>query len=386
MNLHILEKLDYTLYSDQERVQLARELIAGNTKEIDLENMSEQKQLEGIANFILYGKEENTEKSIVDRKRVFIKAKYNSFAKKEPESLEALQESVSFNEAEIKELGTKNVYTKPKQKISREDDLDIPGIIDLWSTIDTMQYMYDISSGKKTPTQEDILNGKVLSGLRLYKWRHWLIDVRRHQFYLKDAYKKTIHFINIKQPQHSQIDWCSNSQYRTEEGLHIVREHILDFTNPDHIYYLLEYYGELKQSTYEDTTSQMRFILYTLEELIEKTELSPNRMDILIMKVDKKINKRICEHLKLTYGLDYNENYISTIWKQEICKKIAAQADLDIDQYNARHYPKAWKYCRDCGEVKLKDEREFVKKNTSADGLSNRCKKCDKKKRDKNKV
>ena len=36
-------------------------------------------------------------------------------------------------------------------------------------------------------------------------------------------------------------------------------------------------------------------------------------------------------------------------------------------------------------KIKLKDTREFMRKSRSSDGLSNRCKDCDKKNRQKNK-
>lgn len=385
MNLHVLEHLDYGLYSDGERVQLTSKLLDDPKVQnnLDLENASIQKQLEGMANYILYGKHDDTEKSIVDKKEVFIKSKYSSFQKKEPESLDQLRESLHFNEAEIKPLDKKNSYTKPKQVISRTKDADIPGIDELWETIDQMQRIYDISTKKAEPTEEEILNGKILSGLALYKWRHWLIDVRRHQFYLKDSYKKQIKFINVAPTSTDYIDWENDSQYTLPDGTKkLVREHTIDFTNLDHIYHLLEFYGQIRQATYDDLNAPSRYLLDSLEEIIDKTNLPDSRMDILMMKVEKKTNLRIKEMLQLKYGLNYSENYISTIWKQEICKKIAAQADIEVDKYNCRNYAKAWKRCRCCGEYKLADEREFVKKNTTKDGLSTRCKECDKKDRE----
>lgn len=57
-------------------------------------------------------------------------------------------------------------------------------------------------------------------------------------------------------------------------------------------------------------------------------------------------------------------------------------AQLVNDRFAARDDLSKWKRCNTCGYLKLRDEREFVKKNTNKDGLSNRCKACDKDIRD----
>lgn len=376
LNLHILEKLDYDVYTDEDRVEFVRDLL--DSTEIDnFENPSVQKQLEGVANYILYGKSAITNKSDVDKKAIFIKAKNNSFKKKEPDSLEALQETLTFNESKVQPYYQRNIYTKPKQKISRIDDKDVPYMEELWHTIDQMQRIYNISIGKEEPTQEEIDKGKILTGLRLYKWRHWLIDVRRHQFYLKDSHKRQVHFTAIQQPNPHRIDWDCDSFYFKEDGtFHLIREHTLDFTDPHHIYCILENYSALMQESYEDLDGSGRYILYSLDEIIEKTDLSKDRLAILIWKIDKKSNLRIAEFLQKKYGKTYTENYISTIWKQEICTKIAKQAELEEKKFLYKGKEGMWKTCRVCGERKLLEE--FVKKTGTKDGHSNRCKKCDK--------
>ena len=53
-----------------------------------------------MANYILVGKDENGQNA-VDRKEVQIQTKYNSYKKKNTESLEALIESPTFNEADV---------------------------------------------------------------------------------------------------------------------------------------------------------------------------------------------------------------------------------------------------------------------------------------------
>ena len=57
---------------------------------------------------------------------------------------------------------------------------------------------------------------------------------------------------------------------------------------------------------------------------------------------------------------------------------ICAAVELNYDEFLARNYDKAWKICNRCGRELLRDSRNFVKKAKSSDGLTSRCKFCDK--------
>jgi hypothetical protein len=46
-----------------------------------------------------------------------------------------------------------------------------------------------------------------------------------------------------------------------------------------------------------------------------------------------------------------------------------------------KDYDKGWKVCTKCGRELLRDSRNFVKKTKSSDGLTNKCKRCDKEER-----
>ena len=131
MDLKLLKQLDYNIYSNVDRTAHVTELIEEYECEngtIELDAPAVATQLEGMANFILYGKDPETGKSCVDTKEIRIPTKFSSFKRKEPESLEALQESPVFSEAELRPYNFKNVYTKPKNTISRTKDGDIPGM------------------------------------------------------------------------------------------------------------------------------------------------------------------------------------------------------------------------------------------------------------------
>lgn len=54
---------------------------------------------------------------------------------------------------------------------------------------------------------------ELASDYRLYQLKHWLIDLRRHQYYLKDSYKPALHFAFVQPPHAQFIDWSQDCAY-----------------------------------------------------------------------------------------------------------------------------------------------------------------------------
>lgn len=362
--------------------------------------------LETIADYILYGKDEDSGESIVDRKEVQIKTKYNSYSKKEPESLDELMESPTFDENIFSK--DKNRYKTIKPKIDREKDKDIPGIKPLWELIDKFQHIIDVNNGK-----EEDPNIKKLKPVELYKFKHMVIDLRRQQFYLKDIVKPTICMFGtnvrkVRSIEDNSIPWdLENSNFSiaplgvfTNNDIKFINpkeyrgsdyqynkdaKYIIDFRNYEHIYYLLENYLDLEGESENNPESTIGLILRTLDFYIDIANLNESKKVILEYKKNKIRNEVIRDKLKKDFNLNHSANYISTIWKQKVCRDIAEAARLHYDYFLNREKPFAWKKCVQCGKIKLKDTREFMRKSRSSDGLASRCKECDKVNRLKNK-
>ena len=97
-------QLDFSLNTTKERRDYAEKYIENNKEKAFSEN-----DLETIANYILYGKDSDSGESIVDRKEVQIKTKYNSYSKKEPESLDELMESAQSEAITIVPIWTGSI-------------------------------------------------------------------------------------------------------------------------------------------------------------------------------------------------------------------------------------------------------------------------------------
>lgn len=384
-------KLDFSLVTAEER----KNYIAGF-------NLTQLKpsEIELCANYILYGKD-NAGKSEVDKKKIYINTKYNSYSTRAPESLDSLMENPNFDEGLISRSKTHYKIVKPT--IDREKDKDIPTMKEMWENIDRLQYILDVNSGK---IQDDTV--KKLTTSQVYKLRHNLIDIRRGQYYLKDIFKPTmapsLNKLNYI-PFEGEFDIVWNDEKSDygfaplgligEQGIaydvfNNLREvtyapdlynskakYIIDFRNPLHVYKMLEQYEEFITCSIDKPDSLMGLIAKTLDYYIDHANLKEQHYTIIDMKKRKYTNKKITEKLTELYGLHHTENYISTIWTQKICVEIANAATLHYDSFLLRDDDSAWKVCNTCKCSKLRDSRFFVRKSKAKDGFSGRCKVCD---------
>lgn len=394
--------LDFDLVTSDER----RDFIASK----DLSKLT-QKEIELCGNYILYGKDRSNNPEIdgtscVDRKEVQIQTKFQSYSKKEPISLDALLESPTFNENLLNPKPT--IYKKVKPTIDREKVKDIPGMKELWEQIQITQDLLDENTGKKERSE----NSKILTQKQIYYLKHYLIDMRKQQYYLMDS---TFQTLPPPQNKAQYFDCIQNLQMnypvyprgtmREERDNEFkmprmdkkfsaaainIEEEInrrkdsdkpyFNFLDKEHIYQLVLDYWDIKVAIQEIPDSPLLNLLWTLDFYIEKANLNEQQMLIVRDKKLRLLNRDIAHHLQEELGIYHQENYISTIWNK-ICQQIADAAELNYDEWLSKDYDKAWKRCNTCGKELLRDPRNFVRKAKSADGLTNCCKMCDKEKR-----
>lgn len=428
------------------------------------------RQLETLANYILYGKSTDTDTNAIERKEISQPAtRYSTYTKKAPVSLDELSESPTFAEDKARPVA-RNSYLNPKRHIVRPvytlddegtiecanistNDAGVPGMVELWDSIDRLEK----AAGKYAPAAEPytkaryLVNGKrvhkinhpvrevdgkltivapdvpepvKLTPLMAYRLKHWIIDQKRHQYYLKESNSPTAFASHFSFTPPSPIDWEEDSGYwltleeytrlrkdvnrakwrwrgvtrflytdtaeeeRKIEGgvcfvkeyFHLVSAHTLDFTNPLHVYALLENFRDLMVAHYARPESQIRCILDSFNDIVNRTDLHESRDIILYYKVHKWTNERIVRELE-EFGYSYANNYVSTIYKREICSKIAKQAIAMDQEYLARNAPHEWRKCTRCGERKLMTVDNFTVKPKNYGGLSYQCKICDRERR-----
>lgn len=370
--------VDFNIQKNTERVQEVKKELADKASPT-------KAQLTMLADYILFGKDEKG-LSPVDRGEIEIETKYKTYKKKQVESLDGLFESPTFNETEIQPV-KRSVYKNPKPVINK----DLPELQPLFESIN---YYEELKAKlEKEPETPELKT-------RIWKISHTIIDLRKQQYVIQEALQNTIKCMNLTSTPEINPEFLNGeikplglkignltrfTNPKEDKSFFIEPEKnvLLDLENPLHIYALLEMYEVLYERALENPYNNGKYLLETLDWYIDRTPLDESRKVIIQMKKLKYSNSQIREVLNKEFGLTYNDNYISTIYTKEICKKISEQVTLHKDSWRARNQEDAWKKCSCCGQWKLKDSRNFVRKKNSADGFTSRCKACDKIKKNK---
>ena len=395
-------QLDFKLITVDERTAYVNKFFLENEGYVPSKH-----ELTTITNYILFGKDPFINKhgqydpelpvekwtNMCNRKEIEIPTKYTTWAKKQPASLEETLESPVFNEAELLQPRIQGKTIRPV--FDRDEESDIPTIGGLWETID--HYNEKLKDPELTSAQH-------------YQYTHMIVELRREQFTLRDIFKPIrthrarnhTHFIPM--PSDLEIDWDgSNSKYgcapmgvyyegdlRFDDPLTLAdtkddwgysedSPHIIDFCDPHQIDVLVHhYYDIVDRCTYEPFAAQCA-IVRTLDYYIGKTDLTEIQREIVNYKKLHWPNKLIVEEINQKYQKSYNPNYISTIY-QKSCARIAKTAERIFNYYKERINPASFKKCAVCGEMKLRNSDEFMRKARNSDGFSSKCKECEKKK------
>ena len=157
--------LDYSIERDFQRVEAVKDILDS------LERDPNPTDLEQMASYILYGKDENGKNSIQRNETTDDGQKrYNTFqrASEKVMSLDELLENPLFDHEQVKSPHKRDPYKKPARTIHRPKydkktgelidpgDSDIPGMVQLWDSIDRLDKWIMQLEGK-LPADENTL-------------------------------------------------------------------------------------------------------------------------------------------------------------------------------------------------------------------------------------
>ena len=421
--------LNFSLTKREERIQYIEKYLNS------IPFTPTSSELDMMAKYILWG--ENEDGLNGRQEGLQLETASKTWDEKNLESLDALVESPTFNESSIR--GPSNPPTKiPREVFNRSTTRKSapPYILEtfetLWRKIDETELLisfYELEHDRRTsPIRQALLDRFTEADLEKFrsraqsiqpythlKLKHQLVDLRREQYTIRDSYAPVI----LSQPT-VQFDPFSfetldteipvfplgikhNSElsrkiFRTdrfpepgdfsEEDLVAIsnllwtertEKFFFDFGNEDHLYGLFGVLDELQDAREEENLeSNLDGFLDTLECYWKLAKLEPVLEDILEWKTLKRTNQQIADFVNGKYKKTYKPNYISTLYCKKCLGDIAAVAKNHREVMENIFFPENFKRCKDCGEVLLLNEKNFVKRHRSNDGFSPRCKKCEK--------
>ena len=422
--------LNFQLESAEDRAAYVRDYLASITFTPSADEM------EKISNYILWGKDERG-RNIQQEGLVELK----SWAPQAVESLDGLIETPGFTETSVRSLREPQLRI-PRTVFDRAKALErAPRHLretyeQLFRDIDRVELtlnFYELFCGKrKLPPRESLIarfteeeqqeiNERALkmSQYRYLKLKHLLVELRAQQYTYYDTFADKVrsHLESIKpvldetilrldedinvypiglkngselsQKIFSDVTPSTFNEQELEQLSQLLwrpasSSMTLDFTNPDHVYHLYCARADLRDASEEDPYriyGSAASVVSTLAYYEDCADLTNLQQDILNRKLHNEPNIQIASYINSTYGKSYNENYISTIYRQKIIPQIADAARKHREVLENVFYPENFKKCKDCGRVLLLSSDNFVKQKKSNDGFSPRCKACEKLKR-----
>ncbi len=340
-------KLDYTLTTPEERVKLVEQILEENPDPND-------KYLEVLADYLILcmEKQEKKERKILTENRM-------ATVNKRETSFEGLVSQLENGEDGIYNLMNDSKVTifQPKATITKKDLEEIPPLRQLRDAIELWEAKLKVTEGKSA-----------------YVMKKALIEMRKDQYIIKNAYRKPI--VPNKLVRSKSWIRLDDSYSFDEEGY--VIPHGVSLCDPKVCSAILCNYSKLKQDSWGEFEKDLWYLIYDFERVCDKAlENYPLYMKIVECKIDGMQNIDIQETLQLEFGIKHSLEYISSLWRKKIPGLIASQAEDELLDWHFLEVEKGkYKRCSRCGQIKLAHNKYFSKNKTSKDGFYSICKAC----------
>ena len=340
-------KLDYTLESPEERKQLVEKILE------ECPNPTPQ-YLETLADYLVLcmEKQEKKERKVLTENRM-------ATVNKRETSFEGLVSQLENGEDGIYNMmsNDKNQIFQPKVMITKKDVEEIPGLAQLREAIKFWEQRLKTATGREA-----------------FIIKTAIIDLRKDQYILKDAYRKPIIPKNVTRSKHF-IPLESDFSF-DDEGF-VVPEGV-SLCDPKVVSAVLCNYSMLKQEGWGEFERDIWYLMQEFDEVADAALKDYPLYDrICEYKVDGLQNIDIQEKIQEEFGIKHSVEYISSLWRNKIPKLIASEAeDRLLNWYFLTEMKGKYKKCSRCGEIKLAHNKYFSKNKTSRDGFYSICKSC----------
>ena len=336
-------KLDYSLQTPEERNELVEKILAENPE-------PSEKYLEILADYLVLcmEKQEKKEKKLLTENRM-------ATVNKRETSFEGLVSQLENGEDGIYNLITENKNTifQPKVTITKKDVEEIPYLKQLKEAISAWEAKLKVTEGKDA-----------------FIIKKALIEMRKDQYVIKNAYRKPIIPNKLTRsrcltPLDGEVKMLDDEDgyvYPIPEGVSLL--------DPVVCSAILCNYSRLKQDSQGEYEKDLWYLMEDFDKLCDQALKDYPLYDRIVeYKIDGLQNIDIQEKIQMEFGIKHSLEYISSLWRNKIPKLIASTAE---DEYLSWYYLR----CSRCGEIKLAHNKYFSKNKTSKDGFYSICKCC----------
>ena len=252
----------------------------------------------------------------------------------------------------------KNQIFQPKVTITKKDLEEIEPLRQLREAINLWEAKLKVTEGKDAFTIKKAL-----------------IEMRKDQYLIKNAYRRPIVFNKLTRSRNfimlpDKTCRFDADGYPVPEGVSLL--------DPAVCSAILCNYSRLKQDSSDQFEGDLYYLMDAFDEIADiALKEYPLYEKIVECKIDGLQNIQIQEILQIEFGIKHSLEYISSLWRKKIPKLIASAAeDQWLDWYYLNEEKGKYKRCSRCGQIKLAHNKYFSKNKTSKDGFYSICKKC----------
>ena len=296
-------------------------------------------------------KQERKDRKILTENRMYT-------VNKRETSFEGLVSQFENGEDGIYNLVTedKNVIFRPKIEITEHDLETIPFLKQIKEAITYWETKL-----------------KTLSGHDAYVAKKAIIDLRKDQYIVKEAYLQPVKTMNLTFSKHYIPLNCEEKIVNGE-----IQYSGVTLMNPAVCGAILCNYSKLRAEGEGNFMSDTWYLLEDFDKVATKALADYPLYERLVeYKIDGVQNAEIQTRLQEEFGIRHSLEYISSLWRNKIPKLIAQAAeDQFLDYWYLTQEKGTYKKCSKCGQIKLANNKYFSKNITSKDGYYSICKTC----------
>lgn len=340
-------KLDYTLQTPEERNELVKKILEDNPN-------PPAAYLEVLADYLCLCMEKQERK----QRKLITDNRMATICKRET-SYEGLVSQLENGEDGIYNLinDNKNSIFQPKITITKKDLIEIPELVQLRQAISDWEAKLSKAQGKEK-----------------YIIKKTIIDLRKDQYIIKNAYRKPITATKLTR---SRYLLKMDDDFTFGEEGEVIPSGV-SFMNPKIVSTILCNYSGLKEAAWGEFEKDVWYLMYDFDKLADKALKNYPLYDrICEYKIDGLRNIQIQEKIQEEFGIKHSIEYISNLWRNKIPSIIASAAEDEFLNYYYLNEAKGkYKKCGRCGQIKLAHGKYFSKNPGSPDGFYSICKAC----------